>query len=125
MTRHPWLKRLGGALGMTLMLAAAVAAADGPPEGWFRVSWEVYDGAVPPRIEGRVHNDSPYRVTDVRLRLQGFNAENHGVGQRYAWAVGDIDAGGETSFVAEAMPGAVQYRIAVQSFDIVSDSRGR
>jgi hypothetical protein len=125
MRRQSLLKRIGGALGIALVLTTAVAAEQLAPDGWFRVSWEVHDGAVPPRIEGRVHNDSPYRVTDVRLRLQGFDAENHGVGQRDAWAVGDIDSGGDTSFVAEAMPEAVQYRIAVQSFDIVSVSRGR
>jgi hypothetical protein len=36
------------------------------------------------------------------------------------WALGDIDPGSESSFVAEAMPGAVTYRITVISFDIVS-----
>jgi hypothetical protein len=36
------------------------------------------------------------------------------------WALGDIDPGGESSFVTEAMPGAVTYRITVIAFDIVS-----
>jgi hypothetical protein len=72
------------------------------------------------RIEASVHNDSPYRVTDVELAVEGLSADQHSVGQRFVWALGDIDPGSESSFVTEAMPGAVTYRITVISFDIVS-----
>jgi hypothetical protein len=86
------------------------------------VSWgPEADGKTPiPRIEAAVHNDSPYRVTDVELDVEGFGEDQHSVGQRFVWALGDIDSGGESSFVTEAMPGAVTYRITVISFDIVS-----
>jgi len=91
-------------------------------DGWFRVSWEPEpEGATPtPRIEAVVHNDSRYRVTDVQLRVEGLNADNHEVGQRVVWALGDIAPSGETSVVAESIPGAVNYRITVVSFDLVS-----
>jgi len=36
------------------------------------------------------------------------------------WALGDIGPNGETSVVAETIPGAVTYRITVVSFDLVS-----
>jgi len=36
------------------------------------------------------------------------------------WAIGDIDPGGETSFVFDALPDAVSYQIAVVSYDVVS-----
>src|SRR5438105_3316768 len=71
-------------------------------------------------IEPIVHNDSRYRVTDVQLRVEGLNADNHEVGQRVVWALGDIAPSGETSVVAERIPGAVNYRITVVSFDLVS-----
>lgn len=67
-----------------------------------------------------MRNDSPYRVTDVRLEVEGFSANRDRVGQRVVWALGDIEAGGESSFVTEAIPGAVTYRITVISFDLVS-----
>ncbi len=67
-----------------------------------------------------VFNDSPYRVTDVRLQVEGLDADHHLVGRTLAWAIGDIAPGGETSFVAEPMPGAVRYRITVVSYDLVS-----
>jgi hypothetical protein len=41
------------------------------------------------------------------------------VGRRVVWALGDIESGGESSFVFEAMPGAVTYRMSVTAFDVV------
>lgn len=112
------------ALGLVLVLTAAASgqSRDEWPNGWFRVSWAPQEnGATPtPRIQAFVHNDSPYRVSDVRLRVEGLDADNHSVGQRSAWALGDIASGGDTSFVIESMPGAMTYRIMVISFDIVS-----
>jgi hypothetical protein len=67
-----------------------------------------------------VHNDSPFRVTDVRLQLEGLGADRQAVGWTFAWAVGDLVPGGETSFVFDALPGAVSYRFAVVSYDVVS-----
>jgi hypothetical protein len=86
------------------------------------VSWGPEANAKTPtaRIEASVHNDSPYRVTDVELEVEGLSADQHSVGQRFVWAVGDIDPGSESSFVTEAIPGAATYRITVVSFDIVS-----
>jgi hypothetical protein len=114
--------RILAGLGVALMLTTAAWGQnrDQLADRWFHVSWQPRTDGVPPTIGGRVHNDSPYRVTDVHLQVQGLNAEGHEVGQRFAWALGDIPAGGETSFVVETMPGAVDYRISVHSFDIVS-----
>jgi hypothetical protein len=33
-------------------------------------------------------SDSPHRVTDVRLRIEGLDAENQSVGPTFAWALG-------------------------------------
>lgn len=74
-------------------------------------------------LAGGVFNDSPYRVTGVRLQVDGFNAERHPLSQTFTWALGDIAAGGETSFTFAAMPGAVAYWIDVASFDLVSRDR--
>ena len=110
-------------LALGLVLVALASPALGQDwDSWFRVSWgPEANGKTPTaRIEASVHNDSPYRVTDVELEVVGLSADQHSVGQRLVWALGDIDPGGESSFVAEAMPGAVTYRITVISFDIVS-----
>ncbi len=72
------------------------------------------------RVEGRVHNGSPFRVTDVRLDVRGLDANRRPVGQTFVWAIGDIASGGQSSFVFEAMPDAVTYHITVVSYHVVS-----
>jgi hypothetical protein len=109
--------------GLALVLLATAAwgqTRDQGSSGWFRVSWMPPTSAVVPTIKGNVFNDSPYRVTDVRLQIDGLDADRRLVGRRLAWAFGDIVPGGETSFVAEPLPGAVDYRITVVSYDLVS-----
>src|SRR4030095_9839134 len=120
--------KISCALGLVIVLLTTTASGQNrgqPPNEWFRVSWapQVNGATRTPRIEASVHNDSRYRVTDVRLRVEGLDADNHPVGQRFAWAFGDIAPGGETAFVVESIPGAVTYRITVISFDLVSFSQ--
>jgi len=91
------------ALALILPITAWGQTPDQSANDWFRVSWKPSTHRVASRIEGHVYNDSPYRVTAVRLRVQGVDAE--------------------TSFVVEAIPGAVTYRIAVLAFDVVSLGR--
>lgn len=109
-------------LGLVLLASTAWGQASAPPAPrWFRVSWSPpTDGTVVSTIKGSVFNDSPYRVTDVRLQIEGLDADRHAVGRRLAWAFGDIVPGGETSFAAEPLPGAVTYQITVISYDLVS-----
>ena len=110
-------------LALGLVLVVLTSPARGQDwDRWFRVSWgPEANGKTPTaRIEASVHNDSPYRVTDVELEVEGLSADQHSVGHRLVWALGDIEPGRESSFVTEAMPGAVTYRITVVSFDIVS-----
>lgn len=113
------------ALAFALVLGVFTAPASGQdesqrPNSWFRVSFAAAEHSVAPRITGHVYNDSPYRVTDVQLEVEGLGADSRPVGRRFVWAFGDIVPGGETSFAAEAMPEAVSYRITVSSFDVIS-----
>ena len=118
--------RIYVALGFGLVLMAAAAWGqnrDRVPNDLFHVTWAPRALGVAPTIEGHVHNDSTLRVTDVRLQVEGLDADSRPVGQRFAWALGDIVPGGETSFVIETIPGAVNYRITVISYDVVSVSQ--
>ncbi len=120
--------RAAVALALALMLPTTLAWGqdrDRPASDSFHVSWEPETDSVTPRIEGRVHNDSLFRVTDVRLQVEGLDADGRPVGRTFAWALGDIGPGGETSFVVEGMHGAVTYPIAVDSFDLVSADPSR
>ena len=107
-------------LGIAVLTATPWGHAAESRAEWFRVNWEPRPTSVLPRIGGRIHNQSQYRVTNVRVQIEGLDAADAQVGQIYSWALGDIVPGGETSFVAEAMPDAVSYRMSVVSFDIVA-----
>jgi hypothetical protein len=118
--------RVSLALGLALVLMTGVVSAENPDQsanGLFRVTWEPRTDSVAARtIQGHVYNDSPLRVTDVRLQVEGLGADDHPVGKTFAWALGDIVPSGETSFVVDSMPGAVTYRIGVVSYDVVSSA---
>ena len=108
-------------LGLLLLATAAWGqTGELPAQRGFRVSWSPPTDGTVARIKGNVFNDSPYTVTDVRLQIEGLDAEHRAVGRRLAWAFGDIVPGGKTSFAAEPLPGAVSYQITVVSYDLVS-----
>jgi hypothetical protein len=114
-------------VGLTLILLTTAASAQNfarPSDQWFRVSWGPRTYGVAPAIEGQVHNDSDFWVSNVRLRVEGLDAEKRPVGELYAWTFGNIAPGGWAYFVVQTMPGAATYRITVSSFDVVSHGGG-
>jgi hypothetical protein len=75
---------------------------------------------VVPALEGRVQNDLPFRITAVRLRVEGFDDAGQPVGETSTWAFGSIPAGGQGHFVVPPLPRAATYRITVAGFDRVA-----
>jgi hypothetical protein len=111
------------ALGIALTLSATAAWAQDPRlpgPAAFAVSLKREADPAAARIEGRVDNASAYHLTDVRLEVEGLDANRRSVGRIFVWAIGDLVPGGQSSFVFEAMPGAVSYGIGVVSYDVVS-----
>ena len=102
------------------LLAAPAWAQNAPPPGLFRVNWEPRDGGGVPTIQGHVHNDSPYRVTNVRLEVDAVDANGTLMARRDAWALGDILPGGDSTFVIERFEGAANYQMKVLSYSVVS-----
>jgi hypothetical protein len=123
MREEQYMRRLLSSFGLVLTLLATVAwgQSAGPgSERWFRVSWAPAAAGPLTTIKGSIVNDSPYRVTDVRLEIEGLDADRRPVGRELAWAIGDIAPGGETTFAAAPLPGAVSYQIRVVSYDLIS-----
>ena len=118
------------ALACAIILGGLAAEARGqnpdrPALSSFRVNWNHRATSIGQAIVGSVSNTSTVRVTDVRLRVEGLNSAGNSVGVSFVWALGDIPPASETSFVAESIPGAADYRISVESFDLVSVNRSR
>jgi len=115
------IRALAFALGLVLLTTTAWGqTGEQSTQRWFRVSWAPPTDGLVSSIKGSVFNDSLYRVTDVRLQVEGLGPDGQPVGRTLVWAFGDIAPGGETAFVAEPLPGAVSYRITVVSYDLVS-----
>ena len=106
---------LPGLVTAVLAQGTATPAADA-----LRVTWQPRQYTVVPAIEGYVQNESVFRVSSVRLRVEGFDANGQAVGETSTWAFGTIAPGGRGHFVVPNVPGATTYRITVTSFDRVS-----
>ena len=111
-------------LAAALMLAVSTTAwaqnFGGSPAPWFHVTWNNRGYGPVPTIEGYVQNASPFRVTNVRLQIDGLDGGGRSVAQAFGWTFGDIAPGDRGYFTAPAIPGATAYQISVASFDVIS-----
>ena len=115
------------ALGLALLTQLALLATPGSARSddelsarWFRVSVPPPPEGTNSRISGEVRSQAPYRVTNVRIEIEGLKADNGSAGRRFAWAVGDLPPGGATFFAIQPISGSVSYRGRVVSWDLVS-----
>src|SRR3989442_13581163 len=101
-------------VGLALILLATATSAQNfarPSDQWFRVSWGPRTYGVVPAIEGRVHNDSDFWISNVRLRVEGLDAGRRPVGGPFAWTFCDIPPHGQAYIIAQPGPGAAPRRI--------------
>src|SRR5687767_8992417 len=89
-----------------LVLLVSASATDGMAQGTgtpsgdaLRVTWQPRQYAVVPVIEGYVQNDTVFRVSSVRLRIEGFDGSGQSVGETSTWTFGTIAPGGRGHFV--------------------------
>ena len=95
-------------------------ASDAVDPSAFRVTWQRRAYSVAGGFEGRVENNSPFRVNAVRLRIEGVDEGGNAVGETSTWVFGSVPARGQGHFVFRAIPGAVTYRVTVAGFDRVA-----
>ena len=114
------MKVSGVALALLLLATTGWSQESRPAAHAFHVTWPPQTDRVLSRIRGNVRNNSGFRVTNVRLQIDGLDAGGRSVERHFPWAIGDLVPGGETSFLFEPIPGAVSYTVIVASFDVVS-----
>jgi hypothetical protein len=111
---------LAAALLGLLLAAGAHAQMTGSGQS-FPVEWaRRSDPWLKPAVEGYVHNDSMFRVGNVRLRVEVLDSSSRPVNERFAWVHGNIDAGARGYFVLSLPEAGHTYRITVVSFDLIS-----
>jgi hypothetical protein len=117
--------KIGASIVAGLMVIPALASTLAWGEGvvdssaWpFRVTWEARTSAMRPSIEGYVYNDSFYWADGVRLRIEGLDAGQRTIGERYVWAPATIPPSNRIYFTAESVPGAASHRVSVASYDL-------
>lgn len=108
-------------LAAACLLAAEPGPAQGPPDQIFRID---YGREAVPRggwaVEGYVNNDSRYRVSGVRLRVQVLDESGAVVGESFGWVYGNVLAGGRAYFAVRVPQRGADYRITVVSYTPVS-----
>ena len=70
-------------------------------------------------VEGYVYNHLPWRITNVRLRVECLDQSGAVTSEASGWVVGDVKAGGRAYFFVPVASRAATYRATVQSFDRV------
>src|ERR1700745_1613496 len=70
-------------------------------------------------VEGYLYNSLPWRITNVRLRVESVEQNGTVPGDASGWVQGDVKAGGRGYFFVPVSSHAATYRATVQSFDKV------
>jgi len=109
---------------MITTIAGAVAALAQTPtadaQTPFRFQLAQTDGPRGLGVEGYVCNGLPWRITNVRLRVDGVGANGTVTASLSGWVMGDVEAGGHGYFYVPVSSAAKTYRATVQSFDKIA-----
>jgi hypothetical protein len=106
-----------------LLAVSSTAQEPNRSDGFLRAQWHVTQLPEPTRtrLEGYIYNDSPIRITDVRLHVVERDGASHPVGEAWGWVFGDIPARGSAYFSVPLPTVADTYDVIVASFDAVAN----
>lgn len=70
-----------------------------------------------PAVEGYLYNHLPWRITNIRLRVESVDPTGQVTAEASGWVMGDVGGGGRGYFFVPVSSRAATYRATVQSFD--------
>src|SRR2546430_6545367 len=108
------------AVTITTIAGSVVAKAQADAQTPFRFELAQADGYRGLGVEGYVYNGLPWRITNVRLRVDSVDANGTVTASASGWVTGDVRAGGRGDFYVLVSSPAKTYRASVQSFDKVA-----
>jgi len=109
-------------IAMTIGMAT-VASAQTPIAGdqsAFRFQLEQTHSLRGVAVEGYVYNALPWRITNVRLRVDSIDGNGTLVASASGWVLGDVPAGGRGYFYVPVSAQAATYRATVHAFNKVT-----
>ena len=112
-------------VAMIVTTTAGVVVANAQPssaeqQAPFRFDFEQAQGPRGLGLEGYVYNSLPWRITNVRLRVDSIDATGAVTASSWGWVLGNVNAGGRGYFYVPISSRAAASRPSVQSFGKVS-----
>ena len=104
----------------TIAGAAGASAETATPDAFFQFDLAQTDSHRGLGVQGYVYNGLPWRISNVRLRVESVDANGTVTASASGWVMGDVKAGGRGYFYVAVPAPAKTYRATVQSFDKVA-----
>jgi hypothetical protein len=116
MRRRVWLL----ALAPLLVSARGYAQSDRPTTRSFRLEWTPRPGWMRPGTDGYLYNESRWRVTNVRVRVQVVDGTGRVVRETVVSVFGNAVPGARTFFALPPLADGESFQLTVASFDLIS-----
>ena len=109
------------AMTLATIAGAGVGNAEtATPDAPFRFELAETNGHRGLGVAGYVYSGLPWRITNVRLRVESVDPNGGVTASASGWVIGDVRAGGRGYFYVPVSAPAEMYRVTVQSFDKVA-----
>jgi hypothetical protein len=107
-------------------LVVAAASAQAQPPGRptaesFRIEWVRRPPSMRPGVDGYIHNDSRWRVTNLRIRAVVVDAAGTVVRESVVSVWGNSVPGTRTFFTLPSIGEGEIYQLTVVTFDLISE----
>lgn len=112
-------------LGMIVMtlsgsVVSAAQAPDGDERSQFRFEFQQTESHRGLGVEGWIYNGLPWRITNVRLKVDCVDANGTVTASSAGWVIGDVPAAGSGYFYITISSRADSYRVSVPSYTTVA-----
>jgi hypothetical protein len=102
------------AMTLTTIAGTGIAMAESPTADTpFRFDLAQSNSHRGTGVEGYVYNGLPWRISNVRLRIDSVDASGAVTASASGWVVGDVKAGGRAYFYVPVPAPATTYRATV------------
>jgi len=106
---------------LVVVAASAQAQSPRPTAESFRIEWARRPPSMRPGVDGYIHNESRWRVTNIRVRAVVVDAAGHPVRESLVSVWGNAVPGTRTFFTLPSIGEGEIYQLTVVTFDLISE----